>query len=593
MIDRKRSKYSIDKIVNATSKLEAALAWAEQGFGILALWGVDANGHCECGRAACPNAGKHPIGLVFRHGHKSATTSPSKIRRAFQRFPDANLGIVPPEDVIILDIDGPAGRAAVKDKNLPETATVATGRGEHRYFQADAETIAQFPQLNGVDIKKGNGFVVAPLSKHASGRTYSWSTATDLARLRGPQLFKSNIVTVDFRGTSTTASEGVRNNTLTSYAGILRIRGLRGEKLAKVLHSINGVVCNPPLEFDEVLGIARSVTRYQSASEKAFKNLSSVKEEEVRWLAKPYLVRGALNIIDGNPGLGKSSFVIALAAAVTRGAKLSFTPHLERGRVLLLSAEDDPARVLKPRAVANNADDTRIRIQEMPFALDAGGIELLRSEMHEYRPDLVIIDPMVAYMGGSVDLNKANDMTRFLAEIDLLARECDSCVLLIRHLRKNESEDALQRGMGSIAISGRVRSAMILAPHPKDATKRVIAHAKCNYAPLGPSIIFEMRETRDGRPPKVKWDSTSRDPEFSAERLLIKPALGAGRPDDERQRAKSFLVEMLRSGPKALEEIRKAAESAKISYATLRRAAAEEGVKKYSNKKVGYWKLRA
>jgi RecA-family ATPase len=206
-----------------------------------------------------------------------------------------------------------------------------------------------------------------------------------------------------------------------SFAGYLRYRGFADAQLQRVLESINGAVCDPPLDNAEVVNICRSIGKYPTHHEDAFGDLADVVEQELKWLAYPYFV----NVIEGNPGDGKSTFVVALAAAVSSNSQLPWLKQLESGRVLVLSAEDDPARVLKPRLIAHGANLKRIRFQQKLFTLDGNGLSPLRSELEAHRQRLVIIDPLIAYMDAAVDLHRANETMQFMNELDQLAREFD------------------------------------------------------------------------------------------------------------------------------------------------------------------------
>jgi hypothetical protein len=326
--------------------------------------------------------------------------------------------------------------------------------------------------------------------------------------------------------------------------------------LKRVLESINGEVCEPPLEDAEVGQICQSIGRYPTDHEGAFGDLAKVIEQEIAWLARPYFVRGAVNVIEGNPGDGKSTFVVALAAAVSSHSQLPWLAHLESGRVLVLSAEDDPARVLKPRFIAHGADLDRIRFQQKLFTLDSNGLGLLRFELEAHGPRLVIIDPLIA--DASVDLHRANETMQFMNELDQLAREFDTTMLIVRHLRKGDSNDALYRGLGSIAIAARVRSILLLGRHPDEPDVRAVAHVKSNYAAFGPAILFDLIAARSGKPPSIRWLGV--DEELAAEHLLNRPARERGRPDDSREEAKELLRGLLRGGEKLKSQIEEAAE---------------------------------
>lgn len=84
--------------------------------------------------------------------------------------------------------------------------------------------------------------------------------------------------------------------------------------------------------------------------------LADVRREETSWLWPGYVPRGTLSLLDGNPGLGKSFIALDLAARVTRGWLMppagGAKGNTEPANVLILNAEDDPARTLRPRLEA-------------------------------------------------------------------------------------------------------------------------------------------------------------------------------------------------------------------------------------------------
>src|SRR5262249_15740918 len=156
------------------------------------------------------------------------------------------------------------------------------------------------------------------------------------------------------------------------------------------------------------------------------------------------------------------------------------------------------------------------------------------------------------------DLHKATDTMRFMIELDMLAREFDLAMVVVRHFRKSEADDPLYRGLGSIAIAARVRSALFLGRHPDNPTIRPVAQPKCSYAPEGETILFEF-ESRDGHP-KIRWLETA--PELKADHLLTR--LPSGRPDTEREKAKKFLRDFLEDGPMMKRNVERAAKAHSI-----------------------------
>jgi hypothetical protein len=269
----------IEGDLTSNSLLKAALAWAALDVPVLLCFGVDEQGRCDCGNPDCSSPGKHPIGEFFPHGHKSATTDAAIFRRALRKSPNANLGIVPAGDLIVLDVDGETGQQTLKALRLPITATVLTSRGLHAYYRKGSPFPLPIPKLSGIDLKTGGtGYILVPPSVHATGHQYSWqSTPRSIASLRYEQIVPEGPAPKEAQNAKPLlVSKGNRNTTLTSFAGYLRYRGLADAQLKRVLETLNGVVCDPPVDDVEVAHICRSIGKYPTDHEEAFGDLADV-----------------------------------------------------------------------------------------------------------------------------------------------------------------------------------------------------------------------------------------------------------------------------------------------------------------------------
>lgn len=161
--------------------LDAALDHAKQGWRVIPLHSVNDNGQCACGNADCKSIGKHPR---IPKWQKNATKETKTVKNWFSTWPHANVGIVggPESGIAILDIDPRRGgdkslkELEAKYKPLPNTPSVATGGdGLHFYFRYPKTAITNKSGFrDGLDFKADNGYVVAPPSKHASGKIYQW-----------------------------------------------------------------------------------------------------------------------------------------------------------------------------------------------------------------------------------------------------------------------------------------------------------------------------------------------------------------------------------------------------------------------------------
>ncbi len=296
--------------------------------------------------------------------------------------------------------------------------------------------------------------------------------------------------------------------------------------------------------------------------------LSRVGPGVVRWLWEPYLARGKLAVLDGEPGVGKSLLAIDLAARLSRGGPLPDGAPAGRPCVtLLLGAEDGSEDTTRPRAEAAGADLDRV-----VFAIDCGGrpprfpedLPALEESVRAHRVDLVVIDPVMAFLPQEVAANTDQCVRRVLAPLAALAARTDCVVLLIRHLRKAGLLKALYRGLGSVAIIGACRTGLLATHHPTEPGLRVLAATKTNLAGSVPSLGFRVPADR----PVVEWAGAV---DLTAD-ALCRPAPA---PLRARDRASDWLRRELAGGPRKVAELLAAAAAAGIPEVTLRRAKAD------------------
>jgi hypothetical protein len=322
---------------------------------------------------------------------------------------------------------------------------------------------------------------------------------------------------------------------------------------------------------------------------------AEVVPQRLAWLWPAWLARGTLALLDGDPGAGKSTLTVDLAARVSRGSPMpGGTARAPLAGVLLLSAEDDAARTIRPRLEAAGADLTRVRIVE---AVREGAAERppvlpldlphLQRLVEEARAALVIVDPLSAYLGGQYDAHRDHDVRRALFEMARFATATDVCLLVVRHLNKLTGGPALYRGGGSIGIVGAARSALLAGRDPDDPARRVLAITKSNLAPLPRALYYALEGV--GAVARIGWGDFC---DLTADQILpVPPPRGAER----RGEAKDWLRQRLAAGPVAASELVADAEEQGISEVTLRRAKKSLRV---SASKAGYqgkwtWELPA
>jgi RecA-family ATPase len=193
-------------------------------------------------------------------------------------------------------------------------------------------------------------------------------------------------------------------------------------------------------------------------------------------------------------------------------------------------------------------------------------IPIIERGIRQVGASLVVIDPLMAFLGGSVNSHKDQDIRRALAPLAKMAERTGAAVVIVRHLNKATGGSALYRGGGSIGIIGAARSALLVAEDPEDESRRVLASLKHNLTEPAPSLRFAITTAGNGAA-RVEWQGETT---FGAHDLLRAPA------DDEEKSALSeamdFLRDELGEGPMTANTVKENARKADITGATLKRA---------------------
>ncbi len=296
--------------------------------------------------------------------------------------------------------------------------------------------------------------------------------------------------------------------------------------------------------------------------------LADVEPEEIHWLWYPYIPAGKLTSIEGDPGLGKSWITCAIAKAVAGGERLpGMREPLPPQKVLIASAEDGLADTIVPRLQGMGANLENIYCIDGLFCLDKQGIRSLAVTMEKFAAAIVFIDPLVAYLGGRVDMHKANEVREVMEGLKTAAERSGTSIVTVRHLRKASSSKDIYRGMGSIDFTAACRSVLFVEESKSGVS--MIRHIKANYAAKGPAIAYELTpgEPIDGG---NVWSSGS----FAWRGLVadIEQESVCTTSAHARERARDFLFDLLKKGRMRATAVQAAAEKADISMATLNRA---------------------
>jgi hypothetical protein len=332
--------------------------------------------------------------------------------------------------------------------------------------------------------------------------------------------------------------------------------------------------------LNKILGRKEKYTRRVAVLRK----LSEVDVETIDWLWEPYIPKSRVTLIEGDPGDGKSHLSLAIGSGVSLGKGLPNNPDTEPANVLLLNAEDGLGDTVRPRVDRMGGDVERMYALDGPVLFDGEGLEFLEQKIQETTAALVVIDPWVAYVGGKMNMDKANETREVLFALAEIAKRQRCAVVLIRHITKGGRDKAIYRGLGSIDITAACRSVLLVGKDASDATKRAMTHIKHNMSPKGQSIGYTIEKGQ------FLWTGVST---VTAEDILA-PENSSG-DKSKLEDANDVLEAMLANGPRPEKEIMKRMSDLDISTSTFRRAKRKLSVQsrpiKDKNGKVKSWEI--
>lgn len=225
-------------------------------------------------------------------------------------------------------------------------------------------------------------------------------------------------------------------------------------------------------------------------------NMEDVVSKEVEWLWYPYIPYGKITIIEGDPGEGNTTLVLKLAAALSRGLPLPCDDDKEYEPIHIIyqTAEDGIEDTIKPRLEKAGADCSMIRVIDETDKELSMTDDRLEQAIIETKARLIILDPIQAYIGATVDMHRANEIRPVLKHLGIIAEKHNCAIILIGHMNKASGSKSTYRGLGSIDIQATARSVLLVARLRDEPNIRIMAHDKSSLAPAGDAIGFEMTE---------------------------------------------------------------------------------------------------
>lgn len=310
-----------------------------------------------------------------------------------------------------------------------------------------------------------------------------------------------------------------------------------------------------------------------------FEYFSSVQQRNVDWLWYPYIPYGKITILQGDPGEGKSTFVINLVALLTNGEKMPDGSGGNKAHTVIYQcAEDDIADTIKPRLVEAGADCDKVAYiidEDTELTFEDSRIEEV---LRKTGAKLLVIDPIQAFLGQDNDMQSASKMRTTLRKIADVASRYKCAVILVGHLNKSYAGKNLYRGLGSIDIAAIARSILMISRDKANPTIRYMFPVKSSLAPEGCAVSFTFI---DG---KFKWIGTcDLDSDSIEESVSVQ--------SKKLTQTKRFLLQILKDGDLPSSKVFEKVERIGIKKRTTITAKKELGIKSYKKNNIWYWQL--
>jgi len=421
--------------------------------------------------------------------------------------------------------------------------------GQHIVFAYDPDFKQSAGKLGaGLDTRSDGGYIVAAPSQ-IEGRSYRWVGDFKKQPAAPPQAILDKL-----RATSTSLNGHGKRSTeeWQQVAGgvpqgsrqeeLPRMVGLYYSKFAPALarqqSHLWGTACTPPLTPQEIDACCDRIEAKEDANgnQADFMSLADVEMTPIPWLWPGYLPLGAVTLLVGDPGKGKTLVSLDLAARVSAGKPWpDETPNTHgSSTVIVLTAEDDLGYTVRPRIEAAGGDVSRIKVVNQSIAKPTlsltRSLDWLKQELEQSGVMLLVIDPLSAYMPG-VDCFKDNEVRSHLAPFVQLTQKHGVTVLAIVHMSKNIERGALQRVLGSTAFVALARATFMVSLDPEDEDRRLFTCPKCNLSRYPQGLTFRIMEqslSNGINAPVAMWDGTTDLHPDEVLRKLVK-----GRPESD------------------------------------------------------------
>ena len=560
--------------------------------------------------------GKHPS---VKYKTWAVAATPQMIEMAFDRRAGlCNIGVAcGPAKLVVLDEDelGEMDRWC-KDMGitLPETYIVTTARGRHFYFNWDhskqhiGNSEKPFKGFK-INVRGEHGLVIGEGSQHETGVIYAGNgkSIADLPQVvadlllagvapppSSTQAFFSQPAASD--PNATMIADGMRHHHLVAYAGRLLGKGLDYFEAEAAFQkrwllceqpdalipeaTFHTPTCRFPVTWDEAQAKLTSVFNLYAAGNgqaaasppkpagpglKRWKATDLEPVAQQRFLAKNRIPRGAVTILCGDEGIGKSLLWVQIVVNITTGKPFAGfgIPARAPGRVILVLTEDDWQTAVLPRLTVAGADLDMIEV--ICEEKDGSGSPIFPDNMElitkaDPKPDLVVVDAWLDTVPSGLKVRDTQQSREALHPWRDAATRTDAAITLLTHANRISTDNMRDKYGATAALRQKARMTLYALADPNNGDL-IIGPDKANSAVGGIKAsrfrifgvqYFEPTPDSDGTVPSLQYDGDTGK--------TIKEHLAEIFDAEKKSRSKptaaeEWLVEFLKNGPRKTADI--------------------------------------
>ncbi len=307
---------------------------------------------------------------------------------------------------------------------------------------------------------------------------------------------------------------------------------------------------------------------------------SEVQSRPVLWLWRPYIPIGKVTLLQGDPNCGKSTMMMNIVAELSKGGAMPDGTALGRPqKIIYQCSEDDAGDTIKPRLEACGADCRNIAFIDEEIHGDLTmEDERLREAIESFKPRLLVIDPIQAYVENDADLMRASKARRLMKRMGIWASRYDCAIVVIGHYSKDNGQKDIYRGLGSIDLVASARSVLQVERSKDDRDVRIVHHVKSSADYNGPDFSFEIRQHTGFHWLEIGKNVQSADAENDL-------------PKNKHELAAILITRALENGPVESTEIKNLMAEYRIGEKTMNDAKVALGIKPFRKMRKWYWDM--